>query len=340
MTMTMTITMQGSTIPLTDLSPYTACVLCPRACRIDRTAGARGACGASAEVRVARAALHFWEEPPISGQAGSGTIFFVHCPLGCAYCQNRTISHSEVGERVSAGQLAEMMVDLQEQGALNINCVTPTHYAPTVREAVMLAREQGLVLPIVWNTSGYETVDAVRANDDIVDVYLTDFKYADADLGRRYSRVGDYPERALEALDAMVEVVGEPVCDVYRSEERMARGVIVRHLLLPGHLEDSKRVVDLLQRRYGNSIRLSLMNQYTPVLASAAEAGDAEAARILERFPNLRCTVAEDEYEELLDYADALGVVEYFWQQGGTQTESFIPAFNDGSGSAGPPASR
>lgn len=278
-------------------------------------------------MRVARAALHFWEEPPISGEAGSGTIFFAHCPLGCVYCQNRTISHSEVGERASVDRLAEMMLDLQGQGALNINCVTPTHYAPTIREAVRVARERGMTLPIVWNTSGYETVEAVRANEGTVDVYLTDFKYADAELGERYSHVPDYPERALAALDAMVDAVGAPTFDVYHGEERMTRGVIVRHLLLPGHLDDSKRVVRLLHERYGDRIRLSLMNQYTPVLATAAEAGDAEAARILERHPNLQDAVSEAAYEELLDHADTLGVTDYFWQQGETCRESFIPAF-------------
>lgn len=297
-------------------------------------------CGADANVRIARAALHFWEEPPIGGEAGSGTIFFAHCPLGCVYCQNRTISHSEVGEQVGVERLVEMMLDLQQQGALNINCVTPTHYAPTIREGVRAAREQGLGLPIVWNTSGYETVDAVRANEGTVDVYLTDFKYADAEVGKRYSHVPDYPERALAALDAMVEAVGEPAYDEYHGEERMTRGVIVRHLLLPGHLDDSKRVVEMLHERYGERIRLSLMNQYTPVLATAAEAGDAEAVRILEPSPNLRETVSEEDYEALLDHADALGITDYFWQQGGTQLESFIPAFNDEPDLAGLLASR
>ena len=179
----------------------------------------------------------------------------------------------------------------------------------------------------MWNTSGYETVKAVRANEGTVDVYLTDFKYADAALGKRYSHVPDYPERALAALDAMVEAVGEPAYDDYHGEERMTRGVVVRHLLLPGHLDDSKRVVALLHERYGDRIKLSLMNQYTPVLATAAEAGDAEAARILERSPNLSDTVSDEAYEELLDFADALSVTDYFWQQGATCLESFIPAF-------------
>lgn len=320
--------MSTTTISATTTLPTDGCHLCPRACGARRDAGEKGLCGAGSEVRVARAALHFWEEPPISGAAGSGTVFFSHCPLGCVYCQNRAISHDEVGEAVSIERLAEMMLDLQRQGALNINCVTPTHYAPAIRKAVRIARERGLDLPIVWNTSGYETVESVRANAGTVDVYLTDFKYADPELGKRYSRVPDYPQRALAALDAMVEAVGEPSYDEHRGEERMVRGVIVRHLMLPGHSDDSRRIVGLLHDRYGDRIRLSLMNQYTPVLVTAAEAGDAEAARILERFPNLRRSVSEEEYEGLLDYADEAGVDDYFWQQGGTCSESFIPEFS------------
>lgn len=307
--------------------PTEGCRLCPRLCGARREAGERGLCGAGAQVRVARAALHFWEEPPISGGAGSGTIFFAHCPLGCIYCQNRAISHEEVGEVASVQRLAALMLDLQARGALNINCVTPTHYAPTIREAVARAREEGLDLPIIWNTSGYETVEAIRANRGTVDVYLTDFKYADASLGERYSRVRDYPQRALAALEAMVEAVGAPCFDEYRGEGRMVGGVVVRHLLLPGHLDDSKRVVALLHERFGENIRFSLMNQYTPVLATAAAAGDEDAARILGLFPHLGETVPEADYEELLDHADNLGVQDYFWQQGGTCSESFIPEF-------------
>lgn len=324
-----------TTTSATTTLPTERCSLCPHACGVRRAKGERGVCGAGAEVRVARAALHFWEEPPLSGEAGSGTVFFAHCTLGCVYCQNRAISRAEAGEAVSVARLAEMMLDLQDQGALNINCVTPSHYAPAIRAAVRQARERGLRLPIVWNTSGYETVGAIVDDAGTVDVYLTDFKYAAPELGMRYSHVPDYPQRALAALDAMVEWTGAPAFDEYHGEERMVRGVIVRHLLLPGHLDDSKRVVSLLHERYGEVIRLSLMNQYTPVLATAAAKGDAEAARILERFPNLACTVPEEDYEELLDHADALGVRDYFWQQGGACSESFIPEFSTGQDERG-----
>ena len=277
---------------------------------------------------VARAALHFWEEPPISGSRGSGTVFFAHCPLRCVYCQNAVIAAGEAGAEVSVERLGEMCLELQEQGALNVNFVTPTHYAPEARAAVAWARERGLALPVVWNTSGYETVAAVRANEGTVDAYLADFKYADAELARRYSHAPDYPEVALAALEAMVEEAGRPTFDEVDGEPRLTGGVVVRHLMLPGALEDSKRVVRLVHERFGDAVLLSLMNQYTPVLADAAKAGDARAAATLDRCPELAERVSDDEYELLLDYADELGVEDYFWQQGGAAEDSFIPAFD------------
>lgn len=181
----------------------TSCDLCPRSCGADRAAGERGVCGADDALVVARAALHFWEEPPISGSRGSGTVFFAHCPLLCCYCQNAVIAAGQVGRAVDVGRLAEMLLELEAQGALNVNFVTPTHYAPQARAAVARARGRGLALPVVWNTSGYETVAAVQANAGTVDAYLADFKYADPSLAARYSKAPDYPDVALAALDEM-----------------------------------------------------------------------------------------------------------------------------------------
>lgn len=277
---------------------------------------------------VARAALHFWEEPPISGDAGSGTIFFANCPLHCVYCQNAVIAAGRAGVPVSIDRVARMCSELEAQGALNINFVTPTHYATQAREAVRRARKAGMSLPIVWNTSGYETVGAVRANSGTVDVYLTDFKYASSALAARYSKAPDYPKVALAALDEMVAQAGEARYDEFEGQVRMTRGVVVRHLMLPDALEDSKRVVRMLHERYGTSIRLSIMNQYTPVLADAAAAGDAWAGHVLERCPELARRVPDEEYERLLDFADEIGVEDYFWQEGGAAEESFIPPFD------------
>lgn len=276
---------------------------------------------------VSRAALHFWEEPPISGEAGSGTIFFANCNLRCCYCQNFAISRGDAGKAASVGDVAGMMLDLQNQGAMNVNLVTPTHYSDSVRSAVVLAREGGLDLPIVWNTSGYETAENVRANDGMVGVYLTDFKYFDDRISRAYSGVSDYMEVASRALEAMVECVGGFEYDDFGGVERMTRGVMVRHLLLPGCLDDSKAVLRLLRHRFGDSVKVSIMNQYTPVLASAAERGDAAAKLVLGKHPQLANAVPDADYEELLDYADAIGIEDYFWQDGETCKERFIPEF-------------
>lgn len=317
---------QGIPHPLCALP--SSCKLCPRACGTDRAAGERGVCGAADEVLVARAALHFWEEPPISGEDGSGAIFFSGCPLRCVYCQNADIALGEAARAITVERLAAIMGELQEAGALNVNCVTPTHFAPQIREAVFRARGDGMALPVLWNTSGYETVEAVRENVGFVDAYLTDFKYADAALAARYSHAADYPEVALAALEAMVEATGSARYDEYCGQERLASGVVVRHLMLPGALENSKAVVRLLHERFGSDIRLSLMNQYTPVIVMAAKEGDARAVAALAASPELACAVPDSEYEELLDFADAIGVEDYFWQEGGAAQESFIPAFD------------
>ena len=305
-----------------------ACDLCPRRCGADRAAGERGVCGADDALVVARAALHFWEEPPISGSRGSGTVFFAHCPLRCCYCQNAVIAAGQAGRAVDVGRLAEMLLELEAQGALNVNFVTPTHYAPQARAAVSQARGRGLALPVVWNTSGYETVAAVQANTGTVDAYLADFKYADPSLAARYSKAPDYPDVALAALDEMARQTGAPEFDEVDGDPRLVRGTVVRHLMLPGALEDSKRVVRLVHERFGDDVLLSLMNQYTPVLADAAAAGDERAAAALRRSPELALRVPDEDYERLLDYADALGVEDYFWQEGGAAEESFIPPFD------------
>lgn len=278
--------------------------------------------------------LHHWEEPPISGTSGSGTVFFGGCNLGCVYCQNHAISSKKrVGKQGTApgepsiGALVSTFLGLQHQGAMNINLVTPTHYAPVIRSALKRAREEGFELPIVWNTSGYEEVGEIAANEGFVDVYLTDMKYADAALGRALSGVADYPEVAIRAIDEMVATTAPIAYDSFHGEERMTAGVIVRHMLLPGHLDDSMDVVGMLHERYGDRVRLSLMNQYTPVLATRAAAGERGAQEALAAFPELGRAVLREEYEELLDFADGLGVEDYFWQDGEACKESFIPDF-------------
>jgi putative pyruvate formate lyase activating enzyme len=277
----------------------------------------------SAQLRVARAALHFWEEPPISGEAGSGAIFFSGCPLRCVFCQNHEISSEGFGVAVSAERLAEMMLELQGRGALNVNLVTPLHFAPHVRRAVELARAAGLTLPVVCNTSGYERAEVVRALGGVVDVWLPDFKYAGSGLASALSGAPDYPDVAAQALAAMVGSVRERGGRAVAPDGAMTRGIIVRHLVLPGHVQDSCAVLDRVWQIAGNQVDLSIMNQYTPNDACRSAGGP------------LSHGVSEEEYEIVLCHADDLGFERLWWQEGGTVSESFVPRF-DATGVAGP----
>ena len=306
-----------------DHSAYAACELCPRRCGVARTQGHRGVCGATVELHVARSALHFWEEPPVSGERGSGAIFFSGCPLRCVFCQNHQISHEGIGQAVSTGRLARMMLELQEQGALNINLVTPGHFAPHVVEAVRRARGAGLAVPVVCNTSGYERRELVEALAEVVDVWLTDFKYASGELAGRLSGAPDYPQVAEEALGAMLDAVRSAGGMCLDEDGTMLRGIIVRHLVLPGQMNDSLDVLDRVWQLCGNEVDLSVMNQYTPNERCLRAGGDLARA------------LTDEEYETVLDYADALGFERMWWQQGGTVSESFVPAF-DATGVAGP----
>ena len=273
---------------------------------MDRTQG-KGACHAGTDLTVARAALHYWEEPPISGDRGSGTVFFSGCNLGCVYCQNRQISREDVGKTVSPAQLAEIFADLERQGAHNINLVTPTHYWPLLRQAVAL---YGKRLPIVYNTGGYETVDAIRALADTVDIYLTDLKYAEAPAARAWSHAPNYPAVARAALDAMVETVGPPQFD---ADGMMQKGVLVRLLVLPTIEHEAMMNLKYLKERFGDRIGVSIMNQYTPV-------GD--------HLPEeLRHPLPEAAYRTVVDYARSLHFKYAYIQEGETAKESFIPSF-------------
>ena len=298
------------------MSSENICTLCPRNCRVNRKAGQMGACRTAGEnLLVARAALHFWEEPCISGTHGSGAVFFCGCPLGCVYCQNYHISRGKVGVEISVERLAEIFLDLQRQKAANINLVTPTHYTPEIIRAVHMARIQGLELPIVYNCSGYEKTDTLRSLAHVADIYLTDFKYMESELAGDFSRAADYPQVAKEALEEMVRQQPRPV---FQADGRMVKGVIVRHLLLPGHLKNAKAVVRYVYEAYGDRVYLSLMNQYTPLRKD---------------FPwkELNRRVTRREYNRLLDYALTLGVENGYIQEGDTAEESFIPDF-DGEG--------
>lgn len=290
-----------------------ACRLCPRHCMADRENGKYGFCGETEQVRVARAALHMWEEPCISGEKGSGTVFFTGCTLRCVFCQNHQIATGEVGKCISIERLSEIFLELEAKGANNINLVTPTHFVPQIRMALQMAREKGLTVPIVYNTSGYEEVETLKLLGGYVDIYLPDFKYWNPKHAKRYSFAEDYPEKARAALAEMVRQTGEPKFD---DNGMMIKGVIVRHLLLPGCLEDAKRIVSYLYNTYGNDIYMSLMNQYTPLASLDAEL-----------YPELNQKVKEKVYDWLVDYAVSIGVTQAYIQEGDTAEESFIPPF-------------
>lgn len=289
------------------------CTLCPRKCRVDRENKIAGFCKETNLVRVSRAALHMWEEPCISGEDGSGTVFFSGCTLRCVYCQNHVISNGEVGKVIGIERLAEIFLELQAKNANNVNLVTPTHFVPQIIKALDLAKEDGFHLPVVYNTGGYESVETLKMLEGYVDVYLPDFKYLNSEHAKKYSLAADYPEAAKEAIAEMVRQTGEP-----RLDERgiMTRGVIVRHLLLPGCLADAKKIVCYLYSTYGNKIYMSLMNQYTPL-----ETLDQE------RYPELSRRVSDRSYDKLIDYAIEIGVEQAFIQEGETAKESFIPPF-------------
>lgn len=297
---------------------YASCHLCSRHCGVNRLEGKTGICGATATLKLGRAALHWWEEPCLVGDSGSGAVFFSFCSLHCLYCQNYELSHG-AGAEITPERLSEIFLELQnDQHAANINLVTPGHYLPSIVVALNRAKQAGLHIPVVYNTSGYESVEALRLLDGLVDVYLTDYKYADPQLAHDLSQARDYPERALEALEEMDrQIKGEFVLD---DQGLLQRGIIVRHLILPHHLQASKQALRLVHECFGSRVRLSIMNQFTPL------AHDKRLDAL-----GLNDTVSSQDYEEVLCFADDLGIEDYFWQEEAACQESFIPAF-DGTG--------
>lgn len=301
------------------------CNICPRECLADRDNGQLGACGVDNKIYIARAALHMWEEPCISGSEGSGAVFFVGCSLGCIYCQNVKISRGEFKrsdslccdsfvskyKSVTTDELADIFIDLQNQGANNINLVTPTHYSYQIIEAVKNAKRKGLLIPIVYNCSGYEKVQTLKDLEDVVDIYLVDFKYMDRVLAKQYSYAENYPEIAKLSLEEMVRQCGQ-----FEFDDRgiMRRGVIVRNLLLPGHVKNSKDVLKYVYATYGDNVYMSVMNQYTPL------------EQVQDVSP-LNRKVTKREYNRLVDFVLELGAENVFIQEGDVASESFIPDF-------------
>ena len=295
-----------------NMNKYEDCLLCPRKCGINRSTGQTGVCGVSSEIKVARAALHYWEEPCISGKKGSGAVFFSGCSLHSVFCQNREISDGKEGKVISKERLSDIFMELVDKGANNINLVTPGQYIPDIVWAVNDAKSRGMKLPIIYNTSGYENVTELRLLEGIVDVYLPDFKYMDSTLSAMYSRAKDYPSVAKQALSEMVRQQPDVVID--DATGLIQKGVIVRQLLLPGHVNDAKAVLKYLYDTYHDHVYISMMSQFTPIA--------------LKDYPEINRTVTRREYERLVDYALKIGITNAFIQEGDVAKDSFIPAFD------------
>ncbi len=318
--------MMGNTV-----STDTRCEACPRKCGAERNKGHKGFCGETGEIRVTRAMPHMWEEPVISGKRGSGAVFFSGCNLHCVYCQNKAISDGGQGKVIGLNRLKDIFLELQDKKVYNINLVTPTHYTYEIIEAVAAARKEGLKIPIVYNCGGYESTTSIKALKDTVDIWMPDMKYISSQTAKMYSNAPDYFERASEALREMTAQVIAKGGTRFHTEETdngetaqkqaisiMDRGVIVRHMLLPGHVAESKRILRYLHETYGNDIYISIMSQYTPM------------PQILDsdRFPELKIKVKKEEYDRLVDFALRIGIENAFIQEGDTAEESFIPAFD------------
>lgn len=320
---------------MTNISP---CNLCPRMCNALRDQNISGVCKETSEIRAARAMLHYWEEPCISGLSGTGAVFFTGCPLRCVYCQNAAISRGDDGKVISEERLSDIFLELQDKGANNIDLITAGHFLPGVIRALESAKNRGLSIPVIYNSSGYERVESLRELDGLVDIYLPDMKYMSGELARRYSGAPDYPSAAGEAISEMVRQTGAPLfyikgdkesglfgTDRYNDmslDERlknreilMRRGTIVRHLILPGCSQDSKDIIRYLYSEFKYDIYISIMNQFTPIHEKLLD------------FPELDRKVTEEEYESVIDFALDTGVENAFIQEGDTADESFIPDF-------------
>ncbi|MDS0525363.1 radical SAM protein [Clostridium sp. SHJSY1] len=288
------------------------CKLCKRQCGVNRLKGELGVCSADSKIKVAKAYLHLWEEPPVSLGNGSGTIFFSHCNLKCVFCQNHEISQEFKGKFITIERLSEIFLELQCKGSSNINLVTPTHYVPQIKEAIEISKKNGLTLPILYNTNGYDTLDTIKSLNGFIDVYLPDFKYYNDKYAIRYSNAISYEENIILILNEMIEQVGEPIFD---SDGRILKGVIIRHLMLPGLLFDSKKIIDKIYNTFGDKVYISIMNQYTPMYNS-------------KNYPEINKLLNPKHYNSLIEYAESIGVSKGFIQDVGTNNTSYVPNFN------------
>lgn len=288
------------------------CNDCPRKCGAERAEDkSGGVCASPAAVRISRAAPHFGEEPCISGERGSGTVFFTGCNLKCVFCQNREISRGGAGKTVSAERLRDIFLELQDKGVHNINLVTAAHFVPEVTKALSMAE---LEIPVAWNSSGYESLDSLKRLEGLVQIYMPDLKYLDSELARRYSLAPDYPEVASAAIDEMYRQVGDFVLD---DEDMLKSGVLIRHLILPDAEENSRRVIDYVAEHFpGDKVLFSLMSQFTPMPGT-------------EKFPELQKRITKEVNDSLCEYMAERGIEYGFWQEPDSATDEMIPKFDN-----------
>lgn len=285
------------------------CNICPRKCNTERKEG-KGFCNSSDKMKIARADLHFWEEPCISGKEGSGTVFFCGCNLKCVFCQNIKISRGDMGKYVSEDELCDIFFMLKEKGANNINLVTPTHFTDNIIISIDKAKKKGLSIPILYNTSGYEDIESLKKLENKIDIYLPDFKYWDNLYAKKYSNCNNYREIAIKAIDEMVRQVGKPQFD---ERGIIKKGVIIRHLALPYLEEDSKKILKYIYDTYKDDVYISIMSQYTP-------------PKNIE-FEELKYPIRDYQYREIVEYAEKIGIKNAYIQDGESVGESFIPEF-------------
>jgi Uncharacterized Fe-S protein PflX, homolog of pyruvate formate lyase activating proteins len=300
---------------MNSLDMLNNCNLCYRQCNVDRNNNVLGYCKAGKNLKVARAALHLWEEPCVSGENGSGTVFFSHCNFSCVFCQNHEISQEYLGKEITIERLSEIFLELQAQAANNINLVTPTHYIPQIIEAIKISKNKGLSIPILYNTNGYDTLDSIKALRGFIDVYLPDFKYYDDKYAIKYSKINNYKENLIPVLKEMYDQVGEVKFD---ENGIIQKGMIIRHLMLPSLLFDSKKVIDTIYATFNDKVYISIMNQYTPMHKSCD-------------FPEINKPLNPKHYDSLVDYALSIGVTNGFIQEEGSSSKAFVPSFlNEG----------
>jgi len=289
---------------------YSSCTLCPRECKVNRNKGEKGFCTQTSQLRIGRSALHHWEEPCVSGERGSGAVFFSGCSLRCIYCQNFNLSRGKLGEETEK-ELCDIFISLQNEGAHNVNLVTAEHFAPHIKDAVIKARKKGLNIPVILNSSGYVSPETLEILKDVIDIYLVDFKYMENELSKNYSFAPDYPEIVKNAIYQMTELTGAPKFD---DEGMLSRGVIVRHLCLPSHTDDSKRIIKYLFETYKTKIIYSIMRQYTPMKECSEHI-------------NLCRKITDEEYDDVIDFCLELGIEDAYIQDDECASESFIPEF-------------